>query len=237
MRETPGSFVVLTIHRVWKIRKADRRGPHDDRSTLAGRLSACRDEIRANVALAPRVYLGVRALVGVAGAIALGPDGESPAAVEYAVEMMAFEPKWTLAAMLDEGRVGPAELDAVANAVAAFHATAPPAEQSTTSTDNALADHAPELDARRAAGLVRDAHGDLRADHVLLTVPVRLVGRPPVREERRMDVAYDVATLMADVARHGSAWGAYALLDAYAGAGGPAASRPLMRTLSQCSVV
>ena len=56
---------------------------------------------------------------------------------------------------------------------------------------------------RATAGLVRDGHGDLRAEHVLLGDPIEPVdGVEFDRGLRVADVGYDLAFLVMDVARH-----------------------------------
>lgn len=80
-----------------------------------------------------------------------------------------------------------------------------------------------DLEARAAAGLVRDCHGDLRAEHVIV---------PPVgdvyvydcvefnRALRLVDVAADLAFLIMDLARIGAGPASERLLDSYRCAGG-----------------
>jgi uncharacterized protein len=81
--------------------------------------------------------------------------------------------------------------------------------------------HAATLDRRARAGLVRDVHGDLRADHVLLSDPIEIIDciefDPALRE---LDVADDLAFLVMDLSAHGADALARALLDAYRRAGG-----------------
>ncbi len=78
-----------------------------------------------------------------------------------------------------------------------------------------------ELERRAAAGLVRDGHGDLRAEHVLVIDPIQVYDciefDPGLRE---IDVAADLAFLLMDVERLGAGERAAELLDAYRRAGG-----------------
>ena len=54
------------------------------------------------------------------------------------------------------------------------------------------------------AGEVRDGHGDLRCEHVLLGSEVRVVDRIEFDPKlRQMDVAQDLAFLMMDLEAHG----------------------------------
>ncbi len=85
-----------------------------------------------------------------------------------------------------------------------------------------LAAHARTLDARARRGLVREVHGDLRAEHVLLGD-----GPPAVvdcvefdRRLRELDVADDLAFLVMDLTAHGGEHHAHALVRAYRAAGG-----------------
>ena len=79
-----------------------------------------------------------------------------------------------------------------------------------------------DLAARAAAGLVRDGHGDLRAEHVVLdgnevTIVDRLEFDPALR---RVDVADDLAFLVMDLESLGAAELAAQLVDRYEAAGG-----------------
>jgi uncharacterized protein len=82
--------------------------------------------------------------------------------------------------------------------------------------------HAEELDLRRAAGRVRECHGDLRAEHVLLDDrSVRVVDCVEFdRTLRTLDVADDLAFLMMDLTALGGERYADNLIDAYRSAGG-----------------
>ena len=76
------------------------------------------------------------------------------------------------------------------------------------------------LRAREAAGLVRDGHGDLRAEHILLTEPLEVVDAIEFdRSLRIVDVAYDLAFLVMDVARRSESL-ARTLVSGYRSAGG-----------------
>ena len=90
-------------------------------------------------------------------------------------------------------------------------------------SDALVARHAPTLDARGAAGRIRDGHGDLRAEHVLLesdgrvTIFDRLEFDPGLRA---VDVADDLAFLVMDLESLGARWAADRLVRAYRDAGG-----------------
>ena len=98
----------------------------------------------------------------------------------------------------------------------------------------ALAAFGPELADRAAAGLVRDGHGDLRAEHVLLGTGIQAVdGVEFDRDLRVADVGYDLAFLIMDVARRDDDL-ARALVRGYRAAGGDPGGEALLAFL--CAV-
>ena len=241
LRETHISWVVLTGDRAYKIKKPVTF-PFLDYGTLERRRHCCEEEVRLNRRFAPDLYLGVLEI------------GAPP--FEYAVEMRRYDEHATLAARL--GELQPSDLTAVGRAVAGFHAAAPAAdgdrpltsvvEESLATLEAAgtridalrgfygaaLAGLAPELERRRSAGLVRDGHGDLRAEHILLGEPIRAVDGLEFDPSLRIaDVAYDFAFLVMDVARRDDDL-ARALVRGYRAAGGDPGSERLLATL--CSI-
>jgi aminoglycoside phosphotransferase family enzyme/predicted kinase len=241
LRETHISWVVLTDDRAYKIKKP-LTFPFLDYGTLERRRECCEEEVRLNRRFAPDLYLGVLEI------------GAPP--FEYAVEMRRYDERDTLAARL--GELQRSDLAAVGRAVAGFHAAAPAAEgdrplaavveESLTALEAAgtrvddlrgfyraaLAGLAPELQRRRSAGLVRDGHGDLRAEHILLGDPIRAVDGLEFDASLRIaDVAYDFAFLVMDVARRDDDL-ARALVRGYRAAGGDPGSDRLLATL--CSI-
>ena len=84
-----------------------------------------------------------------------------------------------------------------------------------------VAAHARMLDARARRGLVREGHGDLRAEHVLLGETLQVVDcvefEPALRE---LDVADDLAFMVMDLVGRGGDRFAKALVHAYREAGG-----------------
>jgi aminoglycoside phosphotransferase family enzyme/predicted kinase len=96
---------------------------------------------------------------------------------------------------------------------------------------SAVAGFAPRLRAREAAGLVRDGHGDLRAEHILLSEPIEMVDAVDFDPALRIiDVAYDLAFLVMDVARRDESL-ARALVRGYTTAGGDAGDESLLEFL------
>jgi aminoglycoside phosphotransferase family enzyme/predicted kinase len=91
-----------------------------------------------------------------------------------------------------------------------------------------------ELDERARAGRIRDGHGDLRLEHVLLDegglAIVDCVEFDPAL--RRIDVAADLAFLVMDLHRVGRPDLSRTLVAAYREAGGDAASRKVLATLA-----
>src|SRR5689334_8932717 len=193
-RETHISRVWLTDDRAYKLKKPVRL-PFVDYSTLERRRAFCREEVRLNRRLAPDVYLGVRALVTTAGGVRLAPE-DAEDAVDYVVEMRRYDERSTLAQRLATGSAGEAEVRAVGRRLAEFHAAAARPSQpertvaalgkmlaenfstlralaadvddSERVAEAAMAGRRGELLRRARAGLVRDGHGDLRAEHVVL---------------------------------------------------------------------
>ena len=247
VRETHISFVFLAGERAYKLKKPLVL-PYVDYGTRERRRDMCFEEVRLNRRLAPSIYLGVRAVAELDGELRLA-EADHPAALEHVVEMRRFDEGSTLAARLARGEVTDAELDRVAARIAEFHAGAPAmtgadqlaqlqraaAETFATLRDLGCPDTAGErfsraftaargakLRARAEAGLVRDGHGDLRADHVLLGAPevevVDCVEFDPAL--RALDVGADLSFLAMDLERAGAGRLARRLLRSYRAAGG-----------------
>jgi aminoglycoside phosphotransferase family enzyme/predicted kinase len=262
LRETHISWVFLAGERAYKVKKPIRL-PFLDYGTLGRRRVCCHAELTLNRRFAPDLYREVVALVprGTDG-LAVAAEGD-PRALEYAVEMDRYDESTTLLAGLAHGTAVEADLVAVGAAVAGFHAIAPMRRdgnsqrlaavvEETLATLRtagaplrrlseldrfcraALAAFGPVLAEREAAGLVRDGHGDLRAEHILLGSTIQAVdGVEFDRDLRIADVAYDFAFLMMDVARRDDNL-ARGLLRGYRAAGGDAGSEALLAFL--CAV-
>ena len=81
--------------------------------------------------------------------------------------------------------------------------------------------HAQMLDARARRGFVREGHGDLRAEHILLGETVDVIDCIEFdRGLRELDVADDLAFLVMDLVAHGGERFAEAVVRAYRDAGG-----------------
>jgi uncharacterized protein len=256
LRETHASWVFLAGERAYKVKKPVRLA-FLDYGTLARRRAACEEEVRVNRELAPGVYVGVAAILARDGRLAFAPAG-AHGAREYAVLMRRFDERDTLAGALRAHTLREDAIGEVAARIAAFHARAPRAPGGTaaellrtwrTNLDELArvahprrwrveamgafgeafaAAHAAELRRRRARGLVRDGHGDLRCEHVLLGERVRIVDRIEFDPAlRHMDVARDLAFLAMDLEARGRRASARALASAYRRAGGSPGSEAL----------
>ena len=248
MHETHASWVFVAGSRTYKIKKPLALG-FLDYSTLARRRAACREEVRVNQSLAPDIYLGVRAIVASGKRFRFAPDGV-PDAVEYAVEMRTFDEAGTLAGLIAADRLRYEHLAAAARMLADFHRSAPLApgwgpdrvldiwrtnleelgeiehpaswriDVLQAFAERFVEAHAAEIRRRAALGLVRDGHGDLRCEHVLVTPALAAVDRVEFDPHlRRVDVACDLAFLTMDLEARGQRWAAQALVDTYRDAG------------------
>ena len=121
--ETHASWVFVAGARAYKVKKPVSLG-FLDYGTLALRRRACAEEVRVNRELAPGIYLGVRAIVATPGGFRLAGE-HARGAVEYAVEMRAFDERDSLSGLIASGGLGSEHLRAVARRLAAFHRMAP----------------------------------------------------------------------------------------------------------------
>ena len=248
VHETHASWVFVVGERAYKVKKPVALG-FLDYSTLALRHRACREEVRVNQALAPGLYLGVRAVVKSTRGFRIA-SGDEVGALEYLVEMRSFDERDTLAGLIAAGSLTTAHIAASARALASFHRTAAPAAdwdenrllsswrgnvQELAGIDHPgswrldvalgfgetfVRAHTGELRQRVQRGLARDGHGDLRCEHVIAQPTVRVVDRIEFDPAlRRTDVACDLAFLTMDLEASGERWAARELIDAYREAG------------------
>jgi hypothetical protein len=86
-----------------------------------------------------------------------------------------------------------------------------------------------ELSARAEGGMVRDCHGDLRAEHVILDEGVLIYDRLEFDPAlRAIDIASEAAFLVMDLEALGAPWAGRRFLDAYRAAGGDPGDDPLV---------
>lgn len=119
--ETHISRVFLTGRRAWKLKKAVTL-PYVDFGSLESRLIACQREVELNRRTAPDLYLGVRAVYRDPQARLTFTESGKP--VEWLVEMNRFDPGQTLDRVLDGAGIDADTADALAEAIAGFHAGA-----------------------------------------------------------------------------------------------------------------
>lgn len=130
------------------------------------------------------------------------------------VETLVATLEENLATLREAGVLGRDRLDAAAHFTRAF-----------------LAARRAQLEARAEAGSVRDCHGDLRAEHVIVPAAGDLYVydcvefNPALRE---IDVAADIAFLVMDLTRLGCEPRAQHLIDAYRRTGGDPGDDPLL---------
>src|SRR5947199_3247760 len=121
LKQTHISYILLAGERVYKIKKPVNLG-FVDYSTPARRVYYCRQEVRFNRRLAPSVYLDVVPMVARRDGVQVGVRGRP---LEHAVVMRRLPEAGMLPTLLERGAVDDALARAIAERLAAFHATAP----------------------------------------------------------------------------------------------------------------
>jgi uncharacterized protein len=255
LRETHISWVFLAGDLAYKVKKPLVL-PFLDYGSVERRREMCREEVRLNRRLAPRIYLRVVGVARDGGRWSLTAE-DDPDACEYAVEMRRVEEHRSLAALAGAGALRTEHVSATAALLAAFHAAAPVAargrrelavleatldENVVTLRDSGTGVIEPsrldaahhfthsfldgrrdQLEARARQGLVRDCHGDLRAEHVIVPEQGDVYVYDCIEfnpELRRIDVAADIAFLVMDLTRLGADSLAMLLIADYRRAGG-----------------
>lgn len=248
--ETHISWVFLTIDRAYKVKKpvvfpfVDYRDP-------VRRRELCEEEVRLNRRLAPDLYLGVRGLVRNGAEWRLtDPDDPAATewAVEMRrfderctlaalVEAGTARPDQVAAvgeliAGFHRGAAERSPVDAAAGVARKIEEnfdtlaeTGPIAPRELAAarrfSSAFLAAREGHIQARAAAGLVRDCHGDLRAEHVVFGENIEIFDcvefDPALRE---IDVGADLAFLVMDLTHSGRDDLVAELVRAYRSAGG-----------------
>jgi aminoglycoside phosphotransferase family enzyme len=239
--ETHFAWVFLTARHAYKLKKPLRHASLDNRR-LAARERCCREELRLNRRLAPRVYLRVVPLTSRNGTLAIGGAGRVE---DWLVQMRRLPSARMLDRILRRRTLHGTELDRLCARLARFFARAEPrpfaaraylarlrrqlgechrvlrsaGARISQSRVEALANAqrrfivgAPQLLAARGACVV-EGHGDLRAEHVCLGPPVCVIDCLEFsRGLRLLDPTEEVALLALDIERLGHARLAAALL-------------------------
>ncbi len=245
--ETHISAVFLGTDVAYKLKKSVHLS-FLDFSTLAAREHFCRREYALNAPAAPGLYRDVVAIVRRPdGGLALGAPGE---VLDWVVRMARVPAEDFLDRIAARGGLTPALLDAVADAIAGYHAALPPrrdrdhvAALGTIVSGNVAAARdaalpetsvalwerairaligacAPRLAARVEGGFVRRAHGDLHLGNLCLWQ-----GRPVPFDALEFDERLAVIDLGYDLA--------FLLMDLEHSAGRAAANRVLNRYLAR----
>lgn len=262
--ETHISWVLLTGDYAYKIKRPVQYAFIDLRDPQR-RAELCREEVRLNRRFAAPLYLEVCPVVRRDGAVHMGGDGE---VLEHAVRMRQFSPAEQLDRLVAAGGIEPQVLRDFGAALADIHATLPRAGEPRHSAiaDNLqqaidlesgrlgtarIAALAPRLlqeheelqswmTARRATGHVRECHGDLHCANV-----TRWEGHLMAFDclefdagLRCMDVAQEIAFLLADLRARGAARLANVFLNGYlARSGDFAACAGLALYQAHCALV
>lgn len=233
--DTHISTVFLAGEHAWKLKKAVRL-PFLDFSNLESRRRACEAEVEINRRAAPELYLGaVPVTRGADGTLSLGGEGEAVEWLVHMrrFDQRTLFSKLVAAGRVDRHRIhalteavwrfhqsaprrpdrgGVAGLTWVIDTNAASMAQhadiLPPADcaRLTEASHMRLVERAPLLESRRAAGLVRQCHGDLHCGNICL-----VDGRPTPFDAIEfsediacIDVFYDLAFLLMDLERRGA---------------------------------
>ena len=150
LRDTHTSWVFLAGELVYKVKKPVTF-PFLDYGTPERRHQMCREEVRLNRRLAPRVYLRVLGIAQTDDGYALVPE-DDPGAIEYAVEMRGVEEDRSLEALARRGAIEPEHVRAVAQLLARFHAEAPVAPPERRTIEALTEPFDENLDTLREAG-------------------------------------------------------------------------------------
>jgi uncharacterized protein len=250
LRETHISIVFIAGERVYKLKKPLVL-PFLDYGSLERRFEMCREEVRLNRRLAPDAYLGVRSVVDDAGKLRLGDELEPGAveflvemrtlpqqrtlASLVAAGAASDADLRAVGARLAEFHASAERAPAERGSLAAVKRTTDETFETLLSAGGARFDRdvvaaqrfcdaflvANRGRLRERERYVRDGHGDLRAEHVVLDRGVQVfdcVEFDPAL--RQTDVAADLAFLVMDLEALGAPAAARTVADAYRDAGG-----------------
>lgn len=235
-QETHMSLVFLTPERVYKLKKPLKRS-FLDFSTIARRLFFCREELRLNRRLARQTYLGLVPLhLGPDGRLNLGrrgrivdwlvemqrlgeadmldrriAEGRISAGEIAALGKLLCAFYRSLPPQIADGRLylrhlrQEHELDRAILLLPEFLFEGSAALLS--EADEALEASLPEIEARIAAGLIVEGHGDLRPEHVWVGEPLQIIDSLEFSRPMRLLDPYDeVNYLGMECAMLGADW-------------------------------
>ncbi|MDR3537303.1 MAG: AAA family ATPase [Acetobacteraceae bacterium] len=225
--ETHISLVFVGADTVWKLKKAVRL-PFLDFTRVEDRHHFAARELALNAPAAPGLYRDLVPVVrGADGGLALDAGGGP--AVDWVLRMARVPADDFLDVMAAQARIGPSQQDALADAVAAYHAALPPVRgvvppmrdialgNARSALEAGLPEPAviawqaamlPALDtaaswmAQRAQdGFVRRAHGDLHLGNLCLWQgrPVPFDALEFDEAMATIDLGYDLAFLLMDL--------------------------------------
>ena len=145
--ETHISWVLLTDDFAWKFKKPVQFD-FLDFSTLERREHFCREELRLNRRFAPELYLGVVAISGTPEQPFLVLDAaefdDKQKPFEFAVQMRRFDQSNLLSQLAETGQLDAVIIDELADVVAAFHDTAEPLPDASSSNPAESPAHEPD---------------------------------------------------------------------------------------------
>jgi aminoglycoside phosphotransferase family enzyme/predicted kinase len=246
--ETHLSWVLLTGEHAYKLKKPVRFD-FVDFSTLARREYFCREELRCNQAFAPELYIDVQPVVESAAGIQINGEGKT---IDWAVHMIQFEQSRQADRLLESGALTRTHLQRFGASLARLHKQLPRSPPDTDHTralldnfdtmrdlasthpfENTLAeleahtrsdidDAAALLEARLAAGFVRECHGDLHLSNMVMTASgLRAFDCLEFDAGlRNIDVWCDCAFLLMDCAVRDRGDLGYAFIDGYLSSSG-----------------
>lgn len=195
--QTHASAVLLVADRAYKLKKPNDFG-FFDYSTPGLRRHFCSEEVCLNARLAPHVYLGVAPVLALAdgsyrfarvGALdttpAPGDELNGGRVVDYAVVMVRLPDTATLEARVRADDVQPELLAAVAERIAAFHASSGTNEEITSFGSADVIQHNWDENFEQMAPYVGRALDADTFDHLRTYVVAFLRQRRPLFESRR----------------------------------------------------
>jgi hypothetical protein len=250
VRETHISWVFLAADRAFKLKKPVVFD-FLDYGTPARRRHMCHEEVRLNRTLAPGIYIGVRAVIASVEGLRIGDDDpaaidsivemaryDERASLAVAVTRHSVAPRQLEAigralASYHAQRPRRVAPDGAAFVRAEVRENIRELRARLSDTDRTRLDQLARfmdrfmdakhalVDSRMQSGELREGHGDLRAEHIILEPELRIVDCVEFnRLLRTIDVADDLAFLVMDLLSLDAEPSARRVIDAYRAAGG-----------------